>query len=113
VAWGFGRYAPEASAGTGKDSENEMNIRLFLATFTFQKIEMDQGVPKLHQGAGAAPRFAKPRGACFSIGTGGPFFAETHLVSLRQAEIPAGAFANRAAAPAPSPGSRPKNKRQK
>ena len=55
----------------------------------------------LHQGAGAAPRFAKPRGAGFSMGTGGPFFAETHLVSPRQAEIPAGAFADRAATPRP------------
>ena len=44
------------------------------------------------------------------MGPGGPLFAETLLVSLMQAKIPAGAFANRAATPAPSPSFRLKNK---
>jgi len=38
-----------------------------------------------------------------------PLFAETLLVSQMKAEFPAGAFANRAAAPAPNPSLPPKN----
>src|SRR5512135_2353296 len=73
---------------------------------------------KCPQCAGAASRFAKPRGGSLSMGrveAGGlpPFFAETRLGSLRRVKFPTGAFANRAATPAPGPGFCLKNKCQK
>ena len=79
-----------------------------LRTFTSEKTKEDWILRSPRRGTRTAPRFAKPRGTGLSMGRGRaggfpPPFAEPLLVSPKKREIPAGAFANRVAIPAPNP----------